>query len=188
MALLWISPAAEAGKRKVPSPADLTNFMLSPEYSQWLVGPIFHIASAKEVAEYLSLVQDGDAQRFIEEFWRRRGPEPVWPAKGKRQLFEERVAEADRLFTEGTISGRRTDRGVVYVLYGPPAETRYDLSAGARKLAVESWSYPKGSPEGLDDKEPDRLYRFVTRGDLTVLYRGRIQRGNPSFLRSGPPN
>ena len=179
LGLLWAASVPEATakkKRKAPGPEDITNFLLSPDLSQWLVGAISRMATQEEIAAYLALTSDAEANAFIDEFWAKRGPDAVWPNKGKRQLFEERSAEADRLYDEGTHRGRHTDRGTTYVLYGPPDDTRYEQSAQVRSSTVEVWTYSGSAPAGLDDKRPKNFYLFMKQGDLTVEYRGAIQR------------
>jgi GWxTD domain-containing protein len=179
LVLLFAASVPEATakkKRKGPGPEDITNFLLSPSLSQWLVGAISRMATQEEIAAYLALISDEEAHAFIDEFWAKRGPDAVWPNKGKRQLFEERSAEADRLFDEGTYRGRHTDRGTTYVLYGPPDDTRYEQSAQVRSSTVEVWTYSGTTEAGLDDKRPKNFYLFMKQGDLTVEYRGAIQR------------
>ncbi len=188
LAVVWLAPANEATakkKRKAPGPEDFTNFLLSPDHSQWLVGAISRMATQEEVDAYLALTTDDAADSFIEEFWARRGPDSVWPKKGKHQLFEERSAEADRLFAEGTHRGRHTDRGTTHVLYGPPGETRYELSAQVRRQNVEIWVYPPSAEDGLDDKRPKKVYLFIKQGDLTVEYRGAIRKRGPTQIPPG---
>lgn len=172
---LTVVPAM-AAQRKQLEPLDLTNFALSPEYSRWIVGPIAHIATAKEIDQYLALQSDDEAAAFIEDFWDRRGGEALFPVKGKKLIFDERVKEADKFFTEGTYVGSRTARGTILVLYGAPLEVRYELPVRPRDEAIEVWVYPADAPEGLDGEKPDPIYRFVKEDDVTVLYRGPTRR------------
>lgn len=179
--VVWAASVTDASakkKRKVPGPEELTNFLLSPDHAQWLVGAISRMATQEEITTYLALTSDEEADAFMEEFWSKRGPDAVWPKKGKRQLFEERSAEADRLYDEGTHRGRHTDRGTTYVLYGPPDETRYEQSAQVRSQNVEMWTYSPSAEDGLDGKRPKNFYLFIKQGDLTVEYRGAIRRRN----------
>ncbi len=187
LAVLWaasVTPAT-AKKRKSTGLEELTNFLLSPDHSQWLIGAISRMATQEEIGAYLALTSDDDASSFIEEFWAQRGPEEVWPNKGKRLLFEERSAEADRLFAEGTHRGRHTDRGTIHVLYGPPDETRFEESAQARRGTVEVWRYLPSAGDGLDDKRPKNVYLFIKQGDLTIEYRGAIRRRGPTAIPPG---
>ena len=164
---LWL--AACSGGPSPRSVAGLTNPRLSPGYAQWLVGPIARMASPEERAEYLELDDDYAAADFIEEFWRRRDPDPSAPGNPVRATFERRAEEADRKFTEAGLSGRKTDRGVIHVLYGPPERTDYELPRGGGP-AVEVWFYPEDAPEGLDGEPPEGSYRFQKRGEVTTFY------------------
>jgi GWxTD domain-containing protein len=173
---LLLPLAVQAERLRLPDAAEVTNLFLSPQYSRWLVGPISQIVSPEEAAAYLDLRTDEEAVRFVGEFWKRRGPEPVWPQKGVRQTFEERAEEADTLFGEALFVGHQTHRGTVYVLYGPAEETRYEISARREAIPVEVWTYPKQSEPGLDGKKPARTYLFAKSGEQTVLYHGPLQK------------
>lgn len=175
--LVLLAPAsATAAKRKQIEPEDLTNFLLSPQYSRWLVGPIAHMSTTDEVNGFLALERDEEAEAFIKEFWDRRGGEAVFPVRGLKVIFDERVAEADKFFTEGTYRGSRTARGTVLVLFGAPAEVSYELPPRSRQEAIEVWAYPEDAEPGLNGRTPDRVYRFIKVGDLTVFYRGPVSR------------
>lgn len=176
LAGLLLPLAAHAERLRLPDAAEMTNLFLSPQHSRWLVGPIWQLASPEEVATYLDLRSDEEAERFVEEFWARRGPEPVWPRKGTRQIFTERAEEADTLFGEAIFVGHQTHRGTVYVLYGPPEETRYEISARRDAVPVEVWTYPKQAEPGLDGKKPARTYLFAKSGEQTILYYGPLQK------------
>lgn len=171
------------------SAADLSNPLLSPEHSQWLVGPIAELATPEEKAEFLGLRDDAAAAAFVEAFWERRKPYPLRPDNPLRETFEARAAEADRLYSEAGYLGRRTARGTIHVLYGPPPVIDYQLSPHPDDPPVTVWQYPAGSAAGLDGEVPERLYRFIKRGDLTELYTPRrapvVER--PEDRRSGAP-
>ena len=51
--LLTAVPAAEALKKKTPDAEELFNPLLGPDYAFWLVGPIYHMASDREVEDFL---------------------------------------------------------------------------------------------------------------------------------------
>ena len=166
--LLVVGPPAESAKKKKPKKAeDLTNVFLSPEWSQWLVGPVVLIATDEEVTEYLSLTDDAAASRFVDEFWTKRDPEPDWRGGGLRQTFDDRAAEADKRFSEAAYSGRRTDRGAIYILYGEPTQISYEVTRDQRRLQIEHWYYSENVANGLDGNPPGRHYWFAKQGDLT---------------------
>lgn len=175
--------ASGAAKPRATSAELLTNPELSPEYSQWLVGPAAELATPEEVDRYLALADDAAAAAFVEEFWARRNPYPERPDNPLREKFEERAAEADRLFSESGYLGRRTARGTVFILHGPPEEVDYQVAEHALDPPVTLWRYAEGAPPGLDGKPPDRLYRFIRRGDITEFY---VPRRGPSLDPDDP--
>lgn len=159
----------------------LLNPALSLELSQWLVGPVAAMASQEEEAAYLALTDDAAARAFIEDFWERRDPYPLRPDNPLRKTFEARSAEADRRFTEGGRAGSRTARGTIYILYGEPSRTDYEIARDPRDPPVEVWFYEGEQAPGLDGEPPGPLYRFIKRGGVTEFYtplRG-IERARP---------
>ncbi|HMB54804.1 MAG TPA: GWxTD domain-containing protein [Thermoanaerobaculia bacterium] len=178
--------AAAANFAELEKAVDVTlysNFRLSPEYSGWLVGPIAVMATEEEEAEYLALGDDEAAAAFIEDFWERRKPYPARPDNPLREEFDVRANVADRLYTEGTRLGRRTARGTIYVLYGKPTNTDYEIAPDRRDPSIEVWLYDAKKVEGIDGSKPDRRYRFIRRqsDDFTDFYRRRtgIERARP---------
>ncbi len=151
------------------SPAKLTNPFLGPAYTSWLVGAVSRLASPQEIQAYLALQDDQQAEAFVQGFWDRRDPAPDKRGNPIREAFEERSAGADRLYSEAGYLGRRTDRGLVHVLYGRPAKVDFEVSPVQGGPPVEVWLYGAGAPSGLDGKRPG-TYRFIKSGDLTVLY------------------
>jgi GWxTD domain-containing protein len=149
---------------------DLTNPFLGPEYTGWLVGPIARLATPEEIEAFQAITTDEQAHAFVEAFWAKRTGVADQFGNRVRDIFEKRAAEADRAFTESGFRGRRTDRGAIYILYGPPKKTDYEVSPTAGEGALEVWIYDETSPPGLDGKKPAGLYRFIKRGDLTVTW------------------
>jgi len=170
--LLALAPPAGAAKRKKLAAEDLTNFMLSPRNSRWLVGPISRMATDQEIEEYLGIDSDDEAEAFIAQFWRSRGGDAVWPAKNKQKIFEERVEVADKLYSEGTIRGSVTARGTIFVLYGEPDQVQYEPPPKDRGSPIEVWRFSPETVESLDGSKPDSIYLFRKEGNKTVLYRG----------------
>ena len=176
-------PADAAERRKARPPGELVNVFVSPGNAQWLVGPIALMASDEEVDAYLEITDDEAAERFIDSFWSRRKPIGDTPGLTARQQFEHLAEEADRLYGEETLRGRHTDRGTIFILYGPPDEVdhkpvqrrrvgRYrspPVSSG--QGMVERWIY-NDDKVGLDGRAPKRTYRFIRRNDLTRFANG----------------
>lgn len=170
LAFLLAGCGAGAGAPASRSRAELTNPFLGPEHSAWLIGPVARIATSQEIQEFLALQDDTAAAAFVQAFWDRRDPSPEKPGNPLRDAFEARAAEADRKYSEAGFLGRRTDRGTVYVIYGPPSKTDFEVSPIPNGPPLEVWTYEAGAPSGLDARRPAPLYRFIKQGDQTVLY------------------
>ena len=166
---------------------DLINVALGPAWANWMIGPWGRMATDRELVEFRRLDDDAEAEAWVEAFWARRDPDPERPGNPVRQLAEQRAEEADRRFTEGTIPGRRSDRGTVFVLYGEPEEIDHESGPKVGDPVLEIWRYPKGAEAGLDGERPDRRYRFAeSNGRVRFYVPGRDRRflgGLPQDLR-----
>jgi len=172
-ALLALTSCASGGSSNpstATSLADLTNPALGPDYAQWLIGPVAFLATKEEVATYLSLHDDKAAESFIEQFWARRNPHPKRPDNALLAAYEERGAEADRLYSESGRIGRQTDRGTIYVIYGAPSQVDFEVPPANGAPPVEVWTYGTDASAGLNGRQPSPRYRFIKRGDVTVFY------------------
>ncbi|MDX1382474.1 MAG: GWxTD domain-containing protein [Thermoanaerobaculia bacterium] len=152
---------------------ELLQPFLGASYSQWLVGAVGRMATPEEIDGFMALRADAEAEAFVAEFWRRRDPDPDAAGNPTKELFDQRVAEADRRFSEAAYSGSRTDRGTILILYGEPERISFEEQRDVSEPDVELWQYPKKAEEGLDGRRPQRKYRFARRGDLTTFYRPR---------------
>ncbi len=157
---------------------DLIQPFLRGEFTQWLIGPIARMASSSERDGYLALRTNEEATRFIEEFWAKRDPSPDQEGNAVFELYEQRAVEADKKYTESAHTGRRTDRGAIYILHSEPESTEYEEFRNVDEPDVELWRYPKTAELGLDGKKPERIYRFARIGDLTSFYSKRKSRGD----------
>lgn len=173
-ALAWAG-CGSGGATAPRSATDLVNFQLGPDYSHWLLGPVARMATPGELGAYMALADDFDAVDFIEGFWARRDPDPEERGNPVRFAFEERAADADRMYSEAGILGRRTPRGTIHVLYGPPATVEYEIAPDGGE-PIEVWKYPAETAPGLDGRRPDRFYWFRKAGELTRFYQRRSQR------------
>lgn len=84
---------------------------------KWHKTPEAYFMTAKERAEWRKVSSPGDAQRFIEEFRRKRGEQ-----FGKD--VRTRIDVADAHFKLDKTPGSLTQRGRVYMLLGPPNTSR----------------------------------------------------------------
>jgi GWxTD domain-containing protein len=143
---------------------------------QWLDGPIHYIINVDEIKEFKSLKTDVDRSAFIERFWRRRDPSPGTLINEYRELFWNRVKDANEKFLDSSAPGWRTDRGKIYILYGPPDEVTEDPNAdpgtdtSTDGKGVIRWVYT--SPAGRRDMNPTVYVPFVRNvsGEYRVSY------------------
>jgi GWxTD domain-containing protein len=180
LGLLVVPGSAAAGrKQKPPRTEDIVNIFLGLEHSQWLVGPIYYLATPEEREAFLALRSDEEAEAFIRDFWVRLDPEPEIFGNPAKDLFERRAELADRRYREQATTGRRTDRGALFVLFGEPESIRFDVIGRPGEPDLEIWTYPKEVEEPLGGLEPEREYFFAQTDGRTVFYLPR-----PSRLRS----
>jgi GWxTD domain-containing protein len=101
-----------------------------------------HITTAEEMREYRALNLDGK-RRFLLDFWRRRDPDPSTPQNEFYQEHARRFAVANEKFSRALQhrnDGWNTDRGRVFILYGPPDDIIYS-SSSIGSLPWERWEY-----------------------------------------------
>jgi GWxTD domain-containing protein len=87
------------------------------------------IISPEEQKAWKKLQTDEERERFIEDFWRRRDPDPDTEENEYREAYYERVAYVNEHFSSG-VPGNKTDRGRIYLKYGKPDEVESHPSGG----------------------------------------------------------
>jgi GWxTD domain-containing protein len=93
-----------------------------PVGENWADGPIRWIMTAEERRRWSDLTPGADWQEFVERFWESRNPQPGHSDNAYRMAFDRRVAYADVHFVDAEAKrGSMTDRGMVFVLLGPPS-------------------------------------------------------------------
>src|SRR6185369_5743334 len=103
---------------------------LKKAYKDWLDKDVTYIITDEERKAFKKLETDEERERFIEEFWRRRDPDPDTDENEYREEYYERIAYANEHFASG-IPGWKTDRGRIYIVYGKPDEIESHPSGGA---------------------------------------------------------
>ncbi len=163
LGLLAAGAALAADSLETLHPDDLINPFLGPSHAGWLVGPVAQLADEEERTLFLLLESDEAAEGFVEDFWQRRDA-------GLKRVFEQRAAEADKRYSESGLLGRRTDRGMVYVLFGDPEKTEWEEHRDIDDPDVLLWTYARGTDPGLNGRKPSRRYRFARDGDVMRLF------------------
>lgn len=103
---------------------------LKEAYKRWLDQDVPYIITKEERRAFMALQTDEERENFIENFWRRRDPNPDTEENEFREEYYERIAYANERFTSG-IPGWRTDRGRIYIAWGKPDSIESRPSGGA---------------------------------------------------------
>ncbi|HPW17317.1 MAG TPA: GWxTD domain-containing protein [Candidatus Aminicenantes bacterium] len=111
---------------------------LPPSRAEFL-GQVGYIITKAERKIFLEL-PDADRDDFIEEFWKRRDPDPDTAVNEYRLEYEDRVRRAGAMFHGEGRAGWLTDRGRIYILFGPPSE-RQTYPMDAAGFCREVWYY-----------------------------------------------
>ena len=98
-------------------------------FEKWLKEDVFYIIAAEERSVFGKLTTDEERERFIEQFWFRRDPDPNTSINELREEHYRRIQYANDRFFSG-IPGWKTDRGRIYIKFGPPDEVIAHSSGG----------------------------------------------------------
>lgn len=90
-------------------------------YQKWLDEDAVYIITRDERAEFTKLETDQQRDNFIEDFWQQRNPNPTPEWNPFKEEHYSRLAYANEQFA-ASIPGWKTDRGRIYIIYGPPDE------------------------------------------------------------------
>ena len=102
---------------------------LESPYKKWLTEEVPYIITSEERAAFKKLSTDDEREQFIENFWERRNPNPGSPENEFKEEYYRRIAYANEHYASG-IPGWKTDRGRIYIMYGPPDENDSHPSGG----------------------------------------------------------
>lgn len=86
----------------------------------WADGPARFLMTPEERRVFTRLADTVSRSEYVTAFWKKRDPKPETPENEFRDEYEKRVAFADSRFTQGETAGSLTDRGMVFILLGPP--------------------------------------------------------------------
>ncbi len=109
---------------------------LKGAYKTWLDQDVAWIISDEERKAFKTLSNDEERDAFIEQFWLRRNPNPDSPENEFREEHYRRIAYANEHYAAGK-PGWKTDRGRVYIAWGPPDSTESHPSGGSYQRPPE---------------------------------------------------
>ena len=99
-------------------------------YKKWVNEDVAYIITDAEKKAFDKLVTDEERENFIENFWRRRDPDPDTEQNEYMEEFYERIAYANEHYASG-IPGWKTDRGRIYITFGKPDSVESHPSGGS---------------------------------------------------------
>lgn len=168
----------------------------APRTQQWAEGPVRWLLLPAEERELQALRSDDEGLLFMDEFWRRRDPDPGTPGNPVLDSFRNRVEIADRAYGANGTRGSLTARGRALVLLGAPSLMRHsrrkvpawrpgrrvtdrgDGRMPVRELVAETWEYGHADLPGamialLDERdEPGVTLLFLLEEDGARLVEG----------------
>src|SRR5271154_4200050 len=109
---------------------------LDTPYKQWLNEDVVYIISPDERNAFLQLATNEEREQFIEQFWLRRSGNPDLPDNDFKEEHYRRIAYANEHYASG-IPGWKTDRGKMYIIWGPPDEIDSHPTGGTYDRPME---------------------------------------------------
>ena len=109
---------------------------LEGPYRKWLNEDVTYIITDEERQAWKRFSTDEEREQFIEQFWLRRDPSPD---SAENEIIEEhyrRIAYTNERFASG-IPGWKTDRGRIYITFGPADEVESHPSGGSYERPIE---------------------------------------------------
>jgi len=128
---------------------------LETPYKKWLNEDVIYIITDEERQAFKRLNTDEEREQFIEQFWLRRDPTPDTEENEFKEEHYRRIAYANEHYASG-IPGWKTDRGRIYITYGPPDEIDSHPSGGSYERPME-----EGGGETSTYPFEDWRYRYI---------------------------
>src|ERR1700751_5786067 len=146
--------AKQAAKQKSKSDRDLFK-ELDSQYKKWLNEDVVYIITPEERSAFVHLQTNEEREQFIEQFWQRRNPDPDSAENTFKEEHYRRIAYTNEHYASG-IPGWKTDRGRIYIMWGPPDEIDSHPSGG-------SYDLPSNEGGGSTSTFPfeDWRYRYL---------------------------
>src|SRR6202142_1566869 len=125
---------------------------LDTPYKKWLDEDVTYIITPEERSAFLRLQTNEEREQFIEQFWLRRNPDPDSPENTFKEEHYRRIADANEHFASG-IPGWKTDRGKIYIMWGPADEVDSHPTGG-------NWDRPADQGGGSTTTYPWETWRY----------------------------
>ncbi len=125
---------------------------LETPYRRLLDEAVTYIITDEERTAFKRLSTDDERETFIEQFWLRRDPTPDTAENEFKEEHYRRIAYANERYASG-IPGWKTDRGRIYIEYGPPDENESHPSGG-------NYERPYDEGGGTTSTFPFEIWRY----------------------------
>jgi GWxTD domain-containing protein len=155
------SSQAPVGHRKLLVSSNATaepqEETVSP-YTKWLKEDVAYIIDDRERTAFLNLGTDAEREHFIEQFWLRRDPTPGTTENEYKEEHYRRINYVNSHFaSDSGKAGWKTDRGRIYITFGPPDELEFHPAGGHSPDGATNATYPVMSwlyhhLEGIGDR------------------------------------
>src|SRR5438552_7881397 len=109
---------------------------LSVDDKKWLNEDVRWIITDDERKAFMQLSNEEEREKFIESFWDRRNPDPDSEDNAFKDEHYRRIEYANEHYYAGK-PGWMTDRGRIYIVYGPPDEVESHPSGGSYERPME---------------------------------------------------
>ena len=130
--LVSLSTLSLSAQQTKPSPDEKPRKVkqeLKKAYVEW-INDVDLILTQSERDAWKKLATDDEREKFIEDFWHSRDPDPDTVENEFKEQFFERIAYANEHFSSGK-AGRMTDRGRIYIKFGKPDEIESHPAGGS---------------------------------------------------------
>jgi len=128
---------------------------LETPWRKWLNEDVAYIITDEERKAFKQMNTDEEREQFVEQFWLRRDPTPDTVENEYKEEHYRRIAYANEHFASG-IPGWKTDRGRIYITFGPPDEIDSHPSGGTYERPVA-----EGGGETTTFPFEDWRYRYI---------------------------
>ena len=128
---------------------------LSSDDKKWLNQDVRWIISDEEKKAFMQLSNEEEREQFIEAFWDRRNPNPDSEDNEFKDEHYRRIEYANEHYAAG-MPGWMTDRGRIYIVYGPADEVESHPSGGTYERPME-----EGGGETSTFPFEDWRYRYI---------------------------
>jgi len=126
---LFASPPKETRDKQERRRQKAIQKEMESPYKKWLQEEVPYVITPEERGAFKKLSTDEEREQFIEQFWERRNPNPGSPENEFKEEYYRRIAYANEHYASG-IPGWKSDRGRIYIMYGPADEIESHPSGG----------------------------------------------------------